>query len=394
MAEYKSNLICAYSPANSYTTMDSNESGESRFFDAAEKSATDVDLNNAVNNNNNNVDENKSPNILSDATNNNNNTATSTTTGEKPKRKRTSKAKSKSTSPEVVMKIKKTRRLKANDRERNRMHGLNGALETLRTVLPTYPEDAKLTKIETLRYAHNYIWALTQTVKTLEMQERLQLQGGGPTPMGFQECLQSFLASAPEKCPNNNNPGEFMNFGQSLANCNAAAGFTAQLNGGGNFNAGFDVVSPPQTPSHSQLSCSQDSTGALQSPNSSTDSLFQSQEDYLNAMNMHQNILNSTTLTSAASTVATSPPPPPSHHLNIHAHVHHQPLTSQGGNMNTVSNHLYNGQQNIMSQQQQQQQHLPQPNAYLDMELNSLQQQSRHFGHLHMPQPHDHFTVL
>ncbi|XP_064459160.1 neurogenin-1-like [Ornithodoros turicata] len=65
----------------------------------------------------------------------------------------------------VVVKVKKTRRLKANDRERNRMHNLNSALDRLRCVLPTFAEDTKLTKIETLRFAHNYIWALSETLK-------------------------------------------------------------------------------------------------------------------------------------------------------------------------------------------------------------------------------------
>lgn len=45
------------------------------------------------------------------------------------------------------------------------MHNLNSALDALRGVLPTFPDDAKLTKIETLRFAHNYIWALTQTLR-------------------------------------------------------------------------------------------------------------------------------------------------------------------------------------------------------------------------------------
>lgn len=71
-------------------------------------------------------------------------------------------------SPAQVMKIKKTRRLKANDRERNRMHMLNEALEKLRCVLPTFPEDTKLTKIETLRFAHNYIHALSETLTTVD----------------------------------------------------------------------------------------------------------------------------------------------------------------------------------------------------------------------------------
>ncbi|XP_066109581.1 neurogenin-2 [Saccopteryx bilineata] len=66
---------------------------------------------------------------------------------------------------ETAQRIKKTRRLKANNRERNRMHNLNAALDALREVLPTFPEDAKLTKIETLRFAHNYIWALTETLR-------------------------------------------------------------------------------------------------------------------------------------------------------------------------------------------------------------------------------------
>ncbi|KAJ8966702.1 hypothetical protein NQ314_003352 [Rhamnusium bicolor] len=89
---------------------------------------------------------------------------------EKPKRRyatgrnRVSRAKS----PTQIMKIKRVRRLKANDRERNRMHMLNEALERLRCVLPTFPEDTKLTKIETLRFAHNYIYALSQAVNDIE----------------------------------------------------------------------------------------------------------------------------------------------------------------------------------------------------------------------------------
>ncbi|XP_022908217.1 basic helix-loop-helix neural transcription factor TAP [Onthophagus taurus] len=75
-------------------------------------------------------------------------------------RNRMSRAKS----PNQIMKIKKNRRLKANDRERNRMHMLNEALDKLRCVLPTFPEDTKLTKIETLRFAHGYIYALAQAL--------------------------------------------------------------------------------------------------------------------------------------------------------------------------------------------------------------------------------------
>jgi hypothetical protein len=87
--------------------------------------------------------------------------------------KRTRKSRNRAVSPEVLIKVKKTRRLKANDRERNRMHNLNSALDHLRCILPTYPDDAKLTKIETLRFAHNYIWTLTETLRYLEVQDRL-----------------------------------------------------------------------------------------------------------------------------------------------------------------------------------------------------------------------------
>uniref|UniRef100_A0A4W5NLB6 Neurogenin 3 n=1 Tax=Hucho hucho TaxID=62062 RepID=A0A4W5NLB6_9TELE len=58
-----------------------------------------------------------------------------------------------------------SRRTKANDRERHRMHCLNSALDVLRSILPALPHDAQLTKIETLRLAHNYIWALTETLR-------------------------------------------------------------------------------------------------------------------------------------------------------------------------------------------------------------------------------------
>lgn len=73
-----------------------------------------------------------------------------------------------SRSPTQVLRIKRNRRMKANDRERNRMHTLNEALERLRLVLPTFPEDTKLTKIETLKFAHNYIFALEQVLQSDE----------------------------------------------------------------------------------------------------------------------------------------------------------------------------------------------------------------------------------
>ncbi|CAH1788504.1 unnamed protein product [Owenia fusiformis] len=58
------------------------------------------------------------------------------------------------------------RRVKANSRERNRMHGLNEALDVLREHVPCYSKTQKLSKIETLRLARNYIAALSEILKT------------------------------------------------------------------------------------------------------------------------------------------------------------------------------------------------------------------------------------
>ena len=57
------------------------------------------------------------------------------------------------------------RRVKANTRERTRMHGLNDALDILRQHVPCYSKTQKLSKIETLRLASNYIGALADILK-------------------------------------------------------------------------------------------------------------------------------------------------------------------------------------------------------------------------------------
>ena len=71
--------------------------------------------------------------------------------------RRGSKYKMTHRSPTELSKVKKVRRAKANDRERMRMQTLNQALEKLRVILPAFPDETKLTKIETLRFANNYI---------------------------------------------------------------------------------------------------------------------------------------------------------------------------------------------------------------------------------------------
>lgn len=73
-----------------------------------------------------------------------------------PKKKKMTKAR--------VAKLR-VRRVKANTRERNRMHGLNEALDELRQHVPCYSKTQKLSKIETLRLASNYINALGDILK-------------------------------------------------------------------------------------------------------------------------------------------------------------------------------------------------------------------------------------
>jgi len=106
--------------------------------------------------------------------------------------------------------VKKNRRVKANDRERNRMHNLNDALDALRTTLPAFPDETKLTKIETLRFAHNYIWALSETIRIADLQASHRAAGRAPPVNGDMSLLMlpnlsCITADAPnhgsEACP-------------------------------------------------------------------------------------------------------------------------------------------------------------------------------------------------
>ncbi|XP_055604244.1 neurogenic differentiation factor 4-like [Uranotaenia lowii] len=79
------------------------------------------------------------------------------------------------------------RRSKANQRERNRMHGLNDALDRLRSCLPIpqmvnvsrcdHTAPHRLSKIETLRLARNYIVALIEALSTNRRLEYFELLG-------------------------------------------------------------------------------------------------------------------------------------------------------------------------------------------------------------------------
>lgn len=80
------------------------------------------------------------------------------------KNKRLLKTRTKTTTARMAK--LKMRRMKANARERSRMHGLNGALDALREHVPCQSKTQKLSKIETLRLARNYIGALADILRT------------------------------------------------------------------------------------------------------------------------------------------------------------------------------------------------------------------------------------
>ncbi|XP_072290008.1 protein atonal homolog 1a [Eucyclogobius newberryi] len=61
--------------------------------------------------------------------------------------------------------VQKQRRVAANARERRRMHGLNHAFDALRSVIPAFDNDKKLSKYETLQMAQIYINALADLLE-------------------------------------------------------------------------------------------------------------------------------------------------------------------------------------------------------------------------------------
>ena len=153
----------------------------------------------------------------------------------KPTRTRRTRAKS----PTLVQKLKKNRRMKANDRERNRMHTLNRALERLRDILPVAGTMAavanssngsggeetmsncanKLTKIETLRFANRYILELS----TMLQRDLSQLDAGKSAEATLQECAMAAAASIASSPPPpghlllNNSQNRFNSFSSIFA---------------------------------------------------------------------------------------------------------------------------------------------------------------------------------
>lgn len=94
------------------------------------------------------------------------------------------------------------RRLESNERERMRMHSLNDAFQGLREVIPHVSLDRKLSKIETLTLAKNYIKALTNVICDIRGESRVyDLQS---TTNAEQDDDESD-ANQNNSCDNNNN---------------------------------------------------------------------------------------------------------------------------------------------------------------------------------------------
>jgi len=72
----------------------------------------------------------------------------------------------------ITARERNLRRLESNERERMRMHSLNDAFEQLREVIPHIKMERKLSKIETLTLAKNYIMALTNVICEMRGEEK------------------------------------------------------------------------------------------------------------------------------------------------------------------------------------------------------------------------------
>ncbi|XP_076008045.1 class A basic helix-loop-helix protein 15 [Genypterus blacodes] len=94
-------------------------------------------------------------------------------------------------------KERSVRRLESNERERQRMHKLNNAFQALREAIPHVNTEKKLSKIETLTLAKNYIKALTTII--LGMQGACLPPGGAPTEASAAKLLQCYQQHLEEK---------------------------------------------------------------------------------------------------------------------------------------------------------------------------------------------------
>nr|CAD7439431.1 unnamed protein product [Timema bartmani] len=90
----------------------------------------------------------------------------------RPKRKSSTGSAGRRRKSGISARERNLRRLESNERERMRMHSLNDAFEQLREVIPHVKMERKLSKIETLTLAKNYIMALTNVICEMRGEEK------------------------------------------------------------------------------------------------------------------------------------------------------------------------------------------------------------------------------
>ncbi|XP_077118874.1 transcription factor ATOH1 [Ranitomeya variabilis] len=107
--------------------------------------------------------------------------------------------------------VQKQRRLAANARERRRMHGLNHAFDQLRNVIPSFNNDKKLSKYETLQMAQIYINALSDLLQAPPEQPCPPYPAGDYPlePLTFQSPSPGARGSGDESKASHRSDGEF-----------------------------------------------------------------------------------------------------------------------------------------------------------------------------------------
>ncbi|GFY26299.1 neurogenic differentiation factor 2 [Trichonephila clavipes] len=146
------------------------------------------------------------------------------------------------------------RRHKANARERNRMHSLNAALDMLRERMPIQKTSQKLSKIETLRLARNYIAALSEILQdntkmdALNFTQILSRQMSVPTIniiANYFNVDSSYLTVDREKTNSSSRSLSMLYFTGSLDLVGATD--VIQLQGDSNSNLGLSLLEDSHT---------------------------------------------------------------------------------------------------------------------------------------------------
>lgn len=103
----------------------------------------------------------------------------------------------------------KVKRVAANSRERKRMHTVNTAFDQLRELVPTYPSNRKLSKIDTLRLACTYIQDLVSLLHNTQGIQGEDVLYHQPFPDTFQGYPVSVKQEIPEFAPFTASPEHF-----------------------------------------------------------------------------------------------------------------------------------------------------------------------------------------